>query len=131
MEKLKKVFALAAVASVAALGACATPYEPGIGGAGWDDDFGAWDTDDSGELGFNEFESGFEDEGVFDTWDADDSGFLEEDEWGTTGLGADFGFDDADLNDDNLIGEDEVEQGLFDTWDEDNDSLITDTEFGL
>ena len=64
--------------------------------------FGEWDADGSGDVSFDEWDTGFDDEGLYSDWDADGDGALSEDEWG---------------------------EGVYGLYDEDDDGAWTEEEY--
>lgn len=73
-----------------------------------ENDFGAWDADGDGLIGFSEWDTGFDDEGLYSDWDADGDGALTEDEYGDGVFGL------YDENDDGVWSEEE-----YNTWQDD------------
>lgn len=68
-----------------------------------DNDFSAWDSSGDGVVNYEEFDAGFDDEGLFDTWDANDDGMLDENEYG---------------------------EGIFNSYDDDDSGDLTEDEYG-
>ncbi|SFH27415.1 hypothetical protein [Modicisalibacter xianhensis] len=65
--------------------------------------FNEWDSNSDGVVDYEEFDAGFDDEGVFDSWDA---------------------------NDDNMLDENEFGEGVFNTYDEDGNGDLSEDEYG-
>lgn len=68
-----------------------------------ENDFAGWDTDTSGDISSEEWDTGFDDEGVYSEWDSDGDGSLTEDEYG---------------------------EGIYGGYDEDGDGALNEEEFG-
>lgn len=65
--------------------------------------FNEWDSNADGVVNYEEFDTGFDDEGLFDTWDA---------------------------NGDNMLDENEYGEGIFNTYDEDGNGDLSEDEYG-
>lgn len=88
-----KLIGSAALAATMAAGTVAYAEDNG-----WAD----WDADQSGDISQDEWDTGFEDEGLYSDWDADGDGALNEDEFGT---------------------------GIFNTYDRDGDGVWNEEEY--
>lgn len=76
----------------------------GIGGAiAQEENYSNWNTDGNEGLSYEEWDSGFDDEGIFDSWDSDGNGTLTEEEYN---------------------------RGVYDSYDANNDGMIDEEEFG-
>ena len=90
-----------------------------------------WDTDASGDVSREEWNTGMRNQGMFDEWDSDSDGLLTEDEF-NEGLAAsgDYDYQGWDSDNDGLLSQDETSEGLYDTYDENGDQRIDEPEFG-
>lgn len=90
-----------------------------------------WDTDASGDVSREEWNTGMRNQGMFDEWDSDSDGLLTEDEF-NEGLaaGGDYDYQGWDSDNDGLLSQDETSEGLYDTYDENGDQRIDEPEFG-
>ena len=68
-----------------------------------DNGFNDWDADGSGTIDYEEWDTGFDDEGVFDSWDA---------------------------NDDNMLDDQEYGEGIYNTYDADESGDWSEDEYG-
>lgn len=69
------------------------------------DEWEEWDADGSGDLSLDEWDAGFDEEGVYEEWDLDNDGVLSNDEY-SEGI-----FTGYDLNNDGIW--DEQEYGVW------------------
>lgn len=72
------------------------------------DEWNEWDSDRSGDLSLDEWDAGFNEEGVYEEWDADRDGMLDGDEY-SQGI-----FNRYDRNQDGIWDEEE-----YGTWQDD------------
>ena len=98
-------------------------------------DFLGWDTNRDGEINEAEYESGFEDDEIFEKWDANGDGFIDGDEFGNRL------YDISDMNSDDrltvsefdnaidtIFGEETVNLSIP-RWDANGDNIISRDEF--
>ena len=65
--------------------------------------FNEWDANGDGGVGYEEWDTGFDDEGVFGGWDA---------------------------NEDNMLDDQEYGEGVFNTYDQDRSGDLNEEEYG-
>lgn len=103
---------------------------------------GNWDSDDDLGISQPEWDSGVDENGIFDRMDRDNSGDLSEDELNAgvsdaflfePGLSGSFGQESAyqrwDADDDGSISENEFRAGSYQSFDTNRDGLLDDNEF--
>ena len=88
---------------------------------------GEYDSDVSGAVSQDEFNTGFGGAGMFGSMDADTSGALSAEEYGMDTSGADYTAYDTDASGD--ISEDEFNTGVFSGYDADASGDLSEDEF--
>ena len=97
-----------------------------------------WDAPDADAVGYDEWAPDFYGDGTFRGWDADGDFLLSEDEW-RVGFERDFGafederwgaYQDWDEDRSGLLSEPEFASGVFDTYDLDDDTILGGDELG-
>lgn len=102
------------------------------------DAFTDWDADTSGTIERSEWDTRWNDAGVYGNLDANDDDLLDETELydgigDRTAFDERFGetaFDEWDADDDNMLSSDEFNEGVYTSYDADDSGVIEEPEFG-